>query len=366
MTTLVKPQRGLELIKPYVPGKPIHEVEREYGLQDVLKLASNENPFGPSPAAVAAAEDAITRVNFYPDGQSYFLCRALASKLRVDPSQVVVGNGADGIIMQICLAYLEEQDQVIVSCSSFPIYDIYVRVMRATLIKTPLKEYGLDLEAMASAITEKTKLVFVCNPNNPTGTILSAAELDAFMSKVPDHVLVILDEAYYEFVDSDVFPDSLRYVREGRKNVMVMRTFSKIFGMAGIRLGYAVAEPEVLAPLNKIKEPFAVNLLAQEAGIAALADDRFKEETVAANKEGRNYLYGEFERLGLYYIKSHGNFVLVRLGPNASTVLLSLMKKGIIVRPCDSYDLPEFLRITVGTREQNVRFISTLERVLKS
>ncbi len=364
MTVTVKPQRGLDSIKPYVPGRPIQEVEREYGLQDVIKLASNENPLGSSPKALVAAREALCHLNYYPDGQSFDLRQALAAKLKVDPAQLTVGNGVDGIIMQTCLAYLDEGDEVIVSCSSFPIYDIYTHVMRATLIKTPLRGYGLDLDAMALAITDRTKLVFVCNPNNPTGTIVTAAELEGFMERVPDHVLAVLDEAYHEFVDSNEFPDCLRYIRAGRKNVLVMRTFSKIYGLAGARLGFAIADPEVLAPLNKIKEPFAVNRVAQEAGVAALADDRFLQETVWANREGRLFLYREFKRLGLFCVESHTNFVLVKIGPNAHQVIRRLLEKGIIIRPCAGYDLPEFARITVGSPAQNTRLITALEEAL--
>ncbi len=361
MTTRIKPQRGLDALKPYVPGTPIEEVQREYGVEDVIKLASNENPLGPSPKALAAIEEALPRLNLYPDGQSYYLLHALAEHLGVEPEQVTVGNGADGIIMQTCLAYLEEESEVIVSRSSFPVYDIYTHIMRATLIKTPLKNYRLDLEAMAQAISDKTKLIFVCNPNNPTGTIVTAAEVDAFMEKVPDHVLVVFDEAYYEFVDSDEYPDTLKYIWEGRNNVMIMRTFSKSYGLAGIRLGYAVADPEILAPLNRVKEPFAVNLLAQAAGIAALEDEAFLKRSVATNHAGCLFLYREFDRLGLQYVESHTNFILVEIGPQAATIQQWLLEKGIIVRPCTAYDLPNCLRITVGNKAQNARLIEALE-----
>jgi len=369
--SLVRPQRGLDSMQPYVPGKPIEEVQREYGLTDVIKLASNENPMGPSPKARAAIQDALSRLNFYPDGQSYDLRSALATHLGVQREQVAVGNGADGMIMQTCMAYLDDECEVIVSRSSFPVYDIYTQVMRAKLVKTPLKNYGFDLDTMADAISERTKLIIVCNPNNPTGTINTAAEVEAFMKKVPDHVLVVFDEAYYEFVDSDAltdgeYPDTLRYLREGRKNVLIMRTHSKIYGLAGIRLGYAIADPELLAPLYKVKEPFAVNLLAQAAGIAALEDEEYLKASVAANQAGRLYLYREFERLGLFHVKSHANFVLVKVGPQAGQVVQELLKKGVIVRPCTGYDLPEFLRITVGSAEQNARLIAALEEVLRT
>jgi histidinol-phosphate aminotransferase len=363
MTTFIKPQSGLNQIKTYVPGKPIEDVQREYGLVDVIKLASNENPMGPSVKAVSAMRDALYQLNYYPDGQCYHLRNALSLRIGVKPEQVVIGNGADSIIMQTCLAYLDQDDQVIVSQSSFPVYDIFTRVMRARLIKTPLKEYGLDLDAMVDAITPKTKLIFVCNPNNPTGTVVSASEVEAFMREVPDHVLVIFDEAYYEYVDSDEFPETIRYIREGRKNVLIMRTFSKIYGLAGIRLGYGIGIPELLAPLGRIKEPFGVNSLAQVAGIAALEDQECLEASIEHNREARQYFYREFDRLELFYIKSHTNFILVRVGLQACQIGQELLKRGIIIRPCDGYDLPEFLRITLGTPDQNARLIAALELI---
>ncbi len=364
MKTHIKHQRGLDAIRPYVPGTPIEEVQRKYGLEDVIKLASNENPLGTSPKVLAAIEKALPRLNLYPDGQSYVLRHALAEHLGVEPQQVTVGNGVDGIIMRTCLAYLEENSEVIVSRSSFPVYDIFTHVMRAKLIKTPMKNHGLHLEAMAQAIGDSTKLVFICNPNNPTGTIVTATEVDTFMEKVPDHVLVVFDEAYYEFVASDEYPDTLKYIQEGRNNVMIMRTFSKVYGMAGIRLGYAIAMPEILAPLDRGKEPFAVNLLAQAAGTAALEDEAFLKKSVVANHAGRLFLYREFERLGLRYVESHTNFVLVEVGPQAAVVQQRLLEKGVIVRPCAGYNLPNCLRITVGNQVQNIRLIEALESVL--
>ena len=364
MITQIKEQPGLGAIKPYKPGTPIEEVQRECGIEDVIKLASNENPLGPSPMAVAAVQAALGRMHMYPDGQSYYLRHALASYLAVAPEQVAAGNGADGLIVQICLAYLDEGSDVIISECSFPVYDIYTHTMRAKLIKTPLKNYGLDLEAMAQAVTDRTKLIIVCNPNNPTGTMVTADEVAAFLDQLPQHPLVVFDEAYYEFVDSDQYPDTLRYVRDGRKNVLTMRTFSKAYGLAGLRLGYAVAQPEVLAPLNKVKEPFTVNLLAQAGGIAALEDEAFLKKSVAANHAGRLFLYDAFERLGLSYVRSHANFILVRLGPQAEEIGHSMMMSGVIVRSCGAYNIPEFLRITVGDEAQNARLIETLETVL--
>ncbi|RLC67708.1 MAG: histidinol-phosphate transaminase [Chloroflexi bacterium] len=365
MTTSVKPQRGLNAMKPYAPGKPIEEVQREYGLTDVIKLASNENPVGPSPKAVAAIEQALCDLNLYPDSQSYNLRRAIAQRLGFDPEQIAVGNGADGLITQVCLAYLDEDSEAVVSRSSFPVYDRFVHTMRAKLVKTPMRDYRLDLEAMAEAITGRTRLVFVCNPNNPTGTIVTADEVESFMRRVPDHVLVIFDEAYYEYVEAEDYPDSLQYLREGWDNVLTMRTLSKAYGLAGVRLGYAISTPEILAPMHQVKGVFEVNLLAQIAGVAALEDHAFVEKSVAINRLGLRFLYRELDRLGLNYVESHTNFVLVEIGPRAEAVQKRLLERGIIVRPCVNYDLPGFLRISVGTQAQNARLIKMLEEVLE-
>lgn len=359
----VRPQRGLASIRPYVPGKPIEEVQREYGLTDVVKLASNENPLGPSPKAMRALAEEVHRIHLYPDGDSYDLRHALARHLDVRPDQVTVGNGADGLIVQTCLAYLDDGDEVVLGQPTFPLYETYTHVMRARPVPVPLKDFRLDLEGMADAVTDRTKIVFVCNPNNPTGTIVTRSEVEAFMARVPESVLVVFDEAYYEFVHADDFPDTLAYVREGRKNVLVLRTFSKIYGLAGVRLGYAVGEPEVLEPLLRVKEPFNVNRLAQVAGIAALQDDGFLEATLAATINGRQALYRGLERLGFSCVPSHTNFVLVRVGPNARELAQRLLERGIIVRPCDIYGLPEFLRITIGTPMQNARLLRALEEI---
>ena len=365
MPTTVRRQRGLDVLRPYTPGKPIEEVQREYGISDVVKLASNENPLGPSPKVTAALQAALPQMHLYPDAQGYALRQALARHHDVRLDQVRIGNGADGLIRELCSAYLEDGDEVVVSRSSFPVYDISAAVMRGRLVKTPLKDYRLDLAAMARAITPATKLIFISNPNNPTGTMNTAAEVEAFMAQTADHALVVFDEAYYEFVDSADYPDTLRYVREGRPNVIVLRTFSKSHGIAGLRLGYGIANPEVLAPLMACSESFPVNRLAQIAGIAALEDREFLEQTVAANRAGREYLYRMCDRLDLFYLPSHGNFVLVHIGPAAQTVFELLLRQGIIVRTCVAYDLPEFLRISVGTAEQNERLARGLEAALR-
>jgi len=365
MTTHPRPQRGLDELRPYVPGKPIEDVKREYGLTDVIKMASNENPLGSSPKAVEAIMKAATGLNIYPDGASYDLRTALAQHFNVDFAQIAVGNGADDLILQLSMAYLADDDEVVTSRSSFAMYDVYAQAMRAKMIKTPLADgYCIDLNAMAEAISDRTRLVFVCNPNNPTGTMSTAAQIDAFLDRVPDHVLCVLDEAYNELVESTEYPDSLRYVREGRPNVIVLRTFSKVYGLAGIRLGYGFAHPDVVNTLNKIKPAFSVNLLAQAAGIAALEDTEFLQQTVDTNRAGRHQLIDGCHHLGLEVAESHTNFILVQVGSDAPAIQQRLLENGVIVRPCTGYDLPDFLRVSIGTEAENARFLTVLAKLL--
>lgn len=364
VTTQIQPQPGVSRIQIYKPGRPIEEVQKQFGISEVIKLASNENPLGTSPKALEAIRRTAAQVNLYPDGKSAVLAAALARRFGVQPNQVAVGNGADGLLMELCMAYLDEDSEVLVSRSSFPMYDVFSNVMRANLVKTPLKDYGLDLQAMTGAINERTRLVFVCNPNNPTGTVLGAAEVKAFVRDVPGHVILVFDEAYYEYASSPDFPDTIEYVRQGMENVIVLRTFSKAYGLAGLRVGYGFGSPRLLAPLALVKEPFAVNLLAQAAGLAALEDDEFCARTVAVNEEGKAFLYSEFKRLGLSYVPTYTNFILTRLGPKMLWLVERLMEHGVIVRPGDAYDLPEFARITIGTPEQNRRLVQVLEKLL--
>ncbi|MBU1049337.1 histidinol-phosphate transaminase [Candidatus Bipolaricaulota bacterium] len=365
MSKGIQQQPGLDSIKPYIPGKPIEDVKREYGLDDVIKLASNENPRGVSPKALLAMKEALIRLNHYPDGSGYEFRSALAKHFDVSMEQVAIGNGADDLILELSMAYLEDGDEVVVSRSSFPMYDIYASAMRAVMVKTPLThDLGIDLDAMAQAITDRTKLIYVCNPNNPTGTMVSADAVDAFIHRVPENVLIVLDEAYAEMVDSNDYPDSLAYVREGRKNVFVLRTFSKVYGLAGIRIGYGFGHPDIVATLFRIKPPFNVNVLAQVAGMAALQDADFVAKSVSDNKAGREYLYSEFDRLGIAYAPSHTNFVLMKVGGKALEVQQELLKRGVIIRPCGGYDLPEHLRVSIGAMDQNKRFIDALRGIL--
>jgi len=364
MKSQITSQKGLNSISPYKAGRPIEEIQKLYGLKDVIKLASNENPLGPSPKALTAMQNALSRLNFYPDSASHDLCHSIAEYLGVSPDQVTVGNGADGLLKQICMTFLEDDDEVIISKSSFPVYDIYAKVMRAKIIKTPTKNFGLDLDAMLKEITPRTKLIFVCNPNNPTGTILSQTEIDSFLKQVPDKTLVIFDEAYFEFVESPDFPKTVDYIRAGVKNVIWLRTFSKAYGLAGIRLGYAIGPAELITYMNSIKEPFAVNNLSQAAGIAALQDDEFLQKSINHNHKSLEYLYQEFDNLDINYVKSNTNFVLVEFGVNADLIIQKLLETGIIVRPGNGYELPTYARVSTGTEEQNKRFISVLKKLL--
>lgn len=365
MKTYIAQQSGLNEIDPYKPGRPIEEVQRQYGLEAVIKLASNENQFGASPLALQALQKALPTVNFYPDGQCFELRKAIAGKFGVSQEMVTVSNGADGIIQETCMAYLDNDSEVITSKTSFPMYDIFTRVMRAKIVKTPLTpRYSFDLDAILRAVTDRTKIIFICNPNNPTGTILCADEIDQFVNSIPENILIVFDEAYHEYVNSDEYPDTIEYVRQQRPNILVMRTFSKIYGLAGLRIGYGIGLPELLTPLNTIKEPFAVNRLAQVAGSAALEDVDFIKKITEQTIQGREFLYREMDRLGFFYVPSFTNFILVQFGPEAAHIIQKLTEMGVIIRPGKEYGLPEFARVTIGTPEQNRIFVSNLESIV--
>ncbi|MDN5344572.1 MAG: histidinol-phosphate aminotransferase [Clostridia bacterium] len=351
-------------IKPYVPGKPIEEVQRELGVKDVIKLASNENPLGPSPEAVQALREASERAYLYPDGNCYYLKDALGDKLGVTAENIIVGNGTDEIIKMLAEAYINPGDEVVVADPTFSEYEFAAQVMGGRAIKVPCRSFRHDLKAMAAAITPRTRLVFICNPNNPTGTIIGQVVLDTFLHEVPPSVLVVLDEAYADYVTAEHYPDSLAYVRGGRANIIVLRTFSKIYGLAGLRVGYGVAVPEIIRDLNRVREPFNVNLLAQAAALAALGDEAHIRKSREINDEGKGYLYEQFAALGLQYVPTESNFIFVDLQRDSRKVFQELLKKGVIVRTGDIFGYDTFLRVTVGTPRQNERFIQALREVL--
>ncbi|QGP92400.1 Histidinol-phosphate aminotransferase [Neomoorella glycerini] len=364
MATAPQCREAILAIKPYVPGKPIEEVQRELGVKDVIKLASNENPLGPSPDAVQALREASERVYLYPDGNCYYLKNALAEKLGVSPENIIVGNGTDEILKMLAEAYVNPGDEIVVADPTFSEYEFAAQVMAGRAIKVPCRSFRHDLKAMAASLTPRTRLVFVCNPNNPTGTIVGQVTLDSFLKEVPPSVLVVLDEAYADYVTAEHYPDSLAYIRRGRANVIVLRTFSKIYGLAGLRVGYGVAVPEIIRNLNRVREPFNVNLLAQAAAIAALKDEAHLKKSREVNTEGKQYLYEQFTALGLQYVPTEANFIFVDIQRDSRAVFQELLKRGVIVRTGDIFGYDTYLRVTIGTRRQNERFIQDLREVL--
>ncbi len=345
----------------YEPGKPIEDVARELGLQphEIIKLASNENPLGPSPKALVAMREALDQVHFYPDGGGYYLREAIAEKLSLKRENIILGCGSNEIIEFIGHAFLAPGDEIVTACHSFLVYKLMAALFGAVTIEVPDPNYAHDLKAMLEAITPRTREVFITNPNNPTGTLISQEEIDWFMARVPEHVVVVFDEAYYEFLENP--PDTLKYVREGRR-VVVLRTFSKIQGLANLRIGYGVASAELITILQKTRQPFNVNGIAQAGALAGLKDEEHQLRTRQITIEGRNWMQGEFAALGLEFVPSFANFILVKVG-NGKAVFAELMKKGVIVRDMNAYGLPEWIRVSIGTTAQNERFMTEL-RVL--
>jgi histidinol-phosphate aminotransferase len=350
-------------IKPYVPGKPVEEVERELGISDVIKLASNENPLGPSPAAMQALHELVPKVSAYPDGNCYYLKNALAAQLGFGAENLIVGNGSDEIIKLIAEAFLEPGEEAVVADPTFSEYDFAVKVMGGKTITVPAVNMTHDLPSMAAAVTERTKLVFVCNPNNPTGTIVRRAEVGKLLDSLPEGVIVVFDEAYYEYVADREYPQTLEYVRQDR-DVIVLRTFSKIYGLAGLRVGYGVARPELIGYLSRVKEPFNVNMPAQAAALAALGDNEHLARSRALNAKGKAFLTTEFTRLGLTFAPTEANFLWVNIAADCRKVFAELLRRGIIVRTGDIFGAPDTIRVTIGTPEQNRRLVSTLHEVL--
>lgn len=352
----------LENLVAYDPGKPIEETARELGLNpgDIIKLASNENPLGPSPKAVEAMKEAAEGVHIYPDGGGYKLRTAIAEKFGLERENIILGNGSNEIIELIGHGFLNPGDNVIAAEHAFVVYKLMATLFGAETIEVPDPGFVHDLDAMAAAITPKTRKVFIANPNNPTGTMVGAEEIDRFMAKVPEHVMVIFDEAYHEFLHDA--PDTLKYVREGR-NVVIMRTFSKIQGLAGLRIGYGITTPEIAEVLQKCRQPFNTNMIAQAGAIAGLADEEHQQRTRDLNDEGLPFLHNAFEAMGLEYVPSVANFVLVKVG-DGDAVFKAMLQKGVIIRTMSGYKLPEWVRISIGTMDQNRRCIETLKEVL--
>jgi histidinol-phosphate aminotransferase len=356
------------LMEPYAPGKPIEEVKRELGLDRVIKLASNENPLGPSPKAVEAVRLAAERMHIYPDGASFSLKSALSKRFSIPPNQIIVGNGSDELIHLLGLLYLAgPAHEMIMGDPSFARYDSVAHLSDSKLVKVPLdSEYRHDLVAMSRAITENTRLVFVANPNNPTGTVVSKTDLDSFVSDLPPFVTLILDEAYSEFATGAVdFPDSLDYIREG-KNVVGLRTFSKAYGLAGIRVGYGFVQPEVSDAIDRAREPFDVNSLAQAAAIAALEDGDHLSRTMENNTAGMIKIEAAFRTVGAKPMESYANFVFADLGRPAKPIFQELLKRGVITRSGHALGADNCLRVTIGSPEENRIFAETLLDVFRA
>jgi len=359
---------NIKRLKPYVPGKPIEELERELGIQGAIKLASNESPIGPSPRVIEAIREAASTVHFYPEGAAPVLRDAVAKHLDVDPARLIFGNGSDEILLLLALTLISgPTDEVIIGDPSFAMYEIYATTVNSTLIKVPLKDHVHDLPAMADRVTDRTKIIFIANPNNPTGTMVGRREIAELIERVPPHVTVVLDEAYYEFVDPAVRPETIRYVLDG-KNVVVTRTFSKAYALAGLRVGYAIAPIDLAGYMDRVRSPFNVNLIAQFAGAAALSDAEHLRKSIEINRAGRAQLEHGAAKLGLEFIPSAANFVLVDVsGPNGRdgrSVYNALLHKGVIVRPTAGFGLPNHIRVSVGTSDQIDRFLQALSEVL--
>ena len=356
--------KHIQEIIPYLPGKPLSEVERELGLKDVVKLASNENPLGPSPLAMNAIKKHINEVNLYPDDGVYYLRQKLASALNLSMDQIIIGNGTTEILGVIARTFLSPEDYAIVADQTFLVYQLAVQAVNGNLITVPLKNYTYDLPAMAKAITPQTKLIYIANPNNPTGTMVTGEEVDHFLNSIPEDIVIALDEAYYEYIENPAYPDSLRYVREGRL-VIVLRTFSKIYGLAGLRIGYAIASKEIIQYLIKAKTLFNTNHLAQVGAMAALDDYDFVNKGKRVNREGYQFLAQELDRLKVEFIPSVGNFILLIVQEDPYKVYQELLRRGVIVRPMKRWNLPQGIRVTIGTPQQNLRFIKALKESLE-
>jgi histidinol-phosphate aminotransferase len=355
---------ALKTLPTYQPGRPIEEVARELNLpaNQIIKLASNENPLGPSPAALAAMQKVLSNLNLYPDGNAFYLKQKLAEKLGVTTANLVLGNGSNEIIEFIGHAYFAPGVDVIVSQFCFAIYPLVAKMFGANVITVPAKNHGHDLPAMLAAITPQTRVVFVANPNNPTGTLASREEVIEFVNDVPDNVLLVMDEAYIEFLDDAV--DLVSLIRLGvRQNLILMRTFSKIFGLAGLRLGYGIGHPDLIATLEKTRQPFNINSIAQACALAALDDSEHMRKTRENNACGLDFFQRAFRDLKLEYVPSFANFILVRVG-EGQRIFEAMQKQGVIVRPMGGYQLPEWIRISVGTPQENERGLKALKNAL--
>ncbi len=355
---------GVQALSPYEPGKPIEELQRELGLSEIIKLASNESPLGCSRAARKAAVEVLDELARYPDGSGFGLKQALSQKLGVDSDCLTLGNGSNDVLELIARAFLSPQHEALFSEHAFAVYPLVTQAIGARAVVSPARDWGHDLEAMAARISPATRVIFIANPNNPTGTWIARNTLEAFLEAVPTNTLVVLDEAYFEYVDERAYPDGVSYLAR-YPNVIVTRTFSKAYGLAGLRVGYGVSSPEVADLLNRVRQPFNVNSVALAAATAALSDSEHLVASVAANREGMAQLVAGIETLGLSYVPSVGNFLTVEVGHPGRVIYQALLEKGVIVRPIEAYGMPQHLRVSIGLEVENARFLQALEDVLK-
>jgi len=356
-------RKGILEIKSYIPGKSIEEVQKEFGAKRWLKLASNENLLGPSPKAVAAIRKELPNIYLYPEGPCTVLRQALAKKFSLRGGMVVISNGADNLILMIANAFVNEGDEVVMADPTFSVYSNVTQIMGGRPIKVRLKDFTHDLDGMLKKVNRKTKLLFICNPNNPSGTTVSQESFNHFLSKLPKRVIVVLDEAYGDFVEDPHYPNGLDYVKGGRQ-VILLRTFSKVYGLAGLRIGFALGREDLVDCLYQVRDPFPVHRLAQVAAVAALEDRDHAVKSIQLIYEGKRYLYKELDKMGLSYVPSQANFILIDFEKDSEEVFQALLKEGIIIRPGKIWGYPTFARVTIGRMEDNQRFIKALKKIL--
>jgi len=359
---------GAKSLKPYQPGKPIEELQRELGVKEVVKLASNENPLGPSQMVLEAVQKQLLETARYPDGNGFVLKNAVAQHFDINTDQITLGNGSNDVLELIARAFASADDEIIFSQYAFAIYPIVTQAINAKAVKVPAKGWGHDLDAMLAAVNEATKVVFIANPNNPTGTWVDEKKLLQFMESVPRRVIVVVDEAYFEYASdpsmkADGYPDTMSWIPQF-SNLIVTRTFSKAYGLAGLRVGYAVSHAGIADLLNRVRQPFNVNHLALAAAAAALRDSEYLQQAIKVNCEGLKQLQSGFDAMGLEYIPSCGNFLCVDVGEDAVDIYNGLLREGIIVRPVANYNMPNHLRISVGLNSENERFLKALTKVM--
>ncbi|MGF2734519.1 histidinol-phosphate transaminase [Marinobacter sp. DUT-1] len=359
--------KGVQALSPYQPGKPIEELARELGLKpaEIIKLASNENPLGPSEKAVAAAREALSELCLYPDGNGFDLKKALSERFGVGMNQITLGNGSNDVLEVIARCFADTDSEVVFSQYAFAVYPLVTQAIGAKGVSVPAKDWGHDLDAMADAVTERTRLVFVANPNNPTGTVHTADAIESFLAKIPEDVLVVLDEAYCEYLTGIEYPDGLELL-ERFPNLIVCRTFSKAWGLAALRVGYSISSPAIADILNRVRQPFNVDTVALAAATAVLGDEDYLNRSREVNAEGLKQLADGFDRMGLPYIPSAGNFIAVEVGEQALAIYHALLEHGVIVRPIAGYGMPEHLRVSVGLAKENERFLDALAEALSA